>query len=99
MSAEQAFLSGASQEYGQQPPRCAVDHWFYRLGLSLRTTPAETPSNFFTLPSVLPVFDYIDLYVSHISHTTPCTIDSKGVRILYRWVLLIFQKASLRTSC
>ena len=85
ISADQAFPGPVNPGYAQHPPNCAIDYWFHRLGLSLDTIQAETPSNFPTLPSVLPVFDDMGTSVSHISHTTPCIIYSQGVRILCGW--------------
>ena len=80
MSADQVFPGPANPEYAQHPPNCVIDYWFHRLGL-----PAEAPSNFPTLPSALPVFDDNDPSVRRSCHSTPRTIDSQGVRILYGW--------------
>jgi len=86
ISADQVFPGPANPEYAQHPPNCAIDYWYYRLGLSLDIIPAETPSNFPILPSALPVFDDNDSSVRQSRHNT---IYSQGVRICMGGLLII----------
>jgi len=67
-----AFEGTLHPDYVQQPPDWIIDYWFGYLGLSLDTTPPETPSNLPTLPSSFPVRNDIgsDVSQSRFSHNT-----------------------------
>ena len=53
-----------SPDYMEQPPDHVIDYWFHRLGLSLDTPLAGTPSGLLKPPSSFSVLDNIGLSVS-----------------------------------